>query len=145
VGQLVPRGEYDKDKEEAQSKGKAPQAEPPTSASGPVHYRALTLLPDVQFSVPLILTGLALWFAWRVVNLPAFADFLIATEAEMNKVSWTTRTRLYQDTIVVLTTVVLLAVFLLLADMMWSSLLKFTGVIKARPAAEKNANLEVPW
>ncbi len=33
----------------------------------------------------------ALWLAWRVVNVPSFADFLIATEAELNKVSWTTR------------------------------------------------------
>ena len=50
-----------------------------------------------------------LWRAWRgMVNFPAFADFLIATEAEMNKVSWTTRKRLVQDTIVVLTTVVLM-------------------------------------
>ena len=32
-------------------------------------------------------------------------DFLIATEAEMNKVSWTTRKRLVKDTIVVLVTV----------------------------------------
>jgi preprotein translocase SecE subunit len=144
--QLVSPTEFEKERAEAQSLNRTlPQAEPPAPATGPVRYASMTLLPDVQFTVPLLLAGLALWFAWRIVNLPAFADFLIATEAEMNKVSWTTRTRLIQDTIVVLTCVVLLAIFLLFADMMWSSLLKFTGVIKARPAAEKSANLEVPW
>src|SRR5215208_6677182 len=32
------------------------------------------------------------WVAYRLVNMPNFADFLIAVEAEMNKVSWPTRT-----------------------------------------------------
>ena len=34
----------------------------------------------------LLMAGL--WIGYRVVNLPSFADFLIAVEAEMNKVSW---------------------------------------------------------
>ena len=29
-----------------------------------------------------------LWLGYRIVNVPQFADFLIAVEAEMNKVSW---------------------------------------------------------
>ena len=40
--------------------------------------------------------------SYRLVNLPAFADFLIAVEAEMNKVSWPTRTELFRASIVVL-------------------------------------------
>ena len=35
------------------------------------------------------------WVAYRVVNYTAFADFLIAVEAEMNKVSWPTKTELW--------------------------------------------------
>lgn len=145
AGQLVPRSEFDKEREKSAEKGKPVQGEPPTGASGTLHYRAMTLMPAIKFSLPLLLVVLTIWFAWRVVNLPAFADFLIATEAEMNKVSWTTRSRLIQDTIVVLVTVFLLAIFLLAADLGWSSLLKFTGVIKPPPASSKNANLEVPW
>jgi preprotein translocase SecE subunit len=78
------------------------------------------------------LAGLCLWLAWRVVNLPPFADFLIATEAELNKVSWTTRRRLIQDTVVVLTTVVLLTLFLFAVDVIWSILLSWKpiGVLK---------------
>ena len=62
----------------------------------------VTYLPDLQFTVPLILIAATLWFAWRAVNYPTFGDFLIATEAEINKVSWT-REALIRDTIVVLT------------------------------------------
>ena len=34
-----------------------------------------------------------------VVNLPVFADFLIAVEAEMNKVSWPTRGELFRGSV----------------------------------------------
>src|SRR5208283_436412 len=79
----------------------------------------LVLLADVRFSVPLLLSAATLWLALRIVNFPAFADFLIATEAELNKVSWTTRKRLVQDTIVVLVTVFLFTLFLFLVDILW--------------------------
>jgi preprotein translocase SecE subunit len=83
------------------------------------HGTSLTILGDLQFTVPILLAALSLWFAYRLVNYPGFADFLIATEAEMNKVSWVTRRRLYQDTIVVLTTVVLLTAFMFVVDLAW--------------------------
>ncbi len=66
--------------------------------------------------------------AWRIVNYPAFADFLIATEAELNKVSWTTRPRLIQDTIVVLVTTLLLALFLFLMDQTWRVILSWKPI-----------------
>lgn len=79
-----------------------------------------TLLPDLKFTIPMILFGLSGWLAWRVVNYPTFADFLIATEAEINKVSWSSRKALYRDTIVVLVSLVLLTLFLFVVDMFWS-------------------------
>jgi len=85
-------------------------------------YNTMTYLPllfKIHLTVPIILALFTLWIAWRAVNWPLFADFLIATEAEMNKVSWTSKKRLVQDTIVVLTTVVLLTVFLFLVDILW--------------------------
>ena len=102
------------------------------------------LLRDVRFTIPIVLTLASLWFAYRLVNFPAFADFLIATEAELNKVSWASRKRLMQDTIVVLTTVVLLTIFIFLADMVWFTALKWAGVINIpdRPQAER---VEVDW
>lgn len=84
----------------------------------------LPLLFSVNYTLPILLTGVVCWFAWRITNWPTFADFLIATEAEMNKVSWTSRKRLVQDTIVVLVTVLVLTVFLFVVDFMWIRILE---------------------
>ncbi len=93
---------------------------------------ALPILPDVRFTVPLLLAAAGLWLAFRVVHLPVFADFLIATEAELNKVSWPTRKSVVQDTIVVLATVLMLTVFLFLVDLGWGTLLSWKpiGIIR---------------
>jgi preprotein translocase SecE subunit len=124
--EIVPRSQFDETvKEIKKENGIEPQAGAPQGASGPLTYRTLTLLPSVQFTVPLLMLAAALWLAWRVVNVPAFADFLIATEAEMNKVSWTTQRRLIQDTIVVLVTVVLMAFYLFSMDVIWKSILSW--------------------
>lgn len=90
----------------------------------------IPLLPDVSLTLPLLLSAASLWVAYRVVNFPTFADFLIATEAELNKVSWTTRKRLIQDTIVVLMTVALLTSFLFVVDMVWARILAEIGVLQ---------------
>jgi preprotein translocase SecE subunit len=127
-----------------------PATEPPTPAAGKTSFASLTLLPSVQLTLPLLLIAGSIWLAWRIVNVPVFADFLIATEAEMNKVSWTTRRRLAQDTVVVLVTVVLMTVFLLVADIFWSKSLSWIGVLRvgdgsgesAKDGPKKN---ERPW
>ena len=90
----------------------------------------VVLLPDVQITLPLLLGFAAFWVAYRVVNFPVFADFLIATEAELNKVSWTSRRRLIQDTIVVLVTVLLLTIFLFAVDQLWAFVLHKVGVVQ---------------
>jgi len=69
------------------------------------------------------------WFIFRVVQFPPFAEFLIATEAEMNKVSWTSKEDLYRSTMVVLTTVLLMAVFLFVVDWLWLFILRNIGVL----------------
>jgi preprotein translocase SecE subunit len=121
----------------------------PQPATGPLTYRALTLLPSVQFTVPLLLLAASLWLAWRVVNVPAFADFLIATEAEMNKVSWTTQRRLVQDTIVVLVTVMLMAFYLAFCDVGWQAVLKWPPIgVLLKPSEQQDQNTPVenrPW
>lgn len=126
-----------------------------TLASGPQNWqlpipfaagRSLVLLPDVALTLPLLLSAASLWLAYRVVHLPVFADFLIATEAELNKVSWTTRKRLVQDTIVVMVTVVLLTAFLFVVDQAWAFALTKVGVIQLGPASAQQAGpREQPW
>ncbi|HEY7329657.1 MAG TPA: preprotein translocase subunit SecE [Gemmataceae bacterium] len=142
VDQLVERSEYnDEVRKQKQSGGTEPQGGPPEPASGALTYRSLTLLPQIQFTVPLLMLLGGIWLAWRIVNVPVFADFLIATEAEMNKVSWTTQRRLVQDTIVVLVTVVLMAFYLFGMDVMWKSVLSWPpiGVLKFSSEDQKEA------
>lgn len=104
----------------------------------------LIFLRDVRFTLPIFLAAVSLWMAYRVVNYPAFADFLIATEAEMNKVSWTTRKRLVQDTIVVLTTVLLLTIFIFLVDVLWGWGLSKVGVLRV-PERTAQERKQIDW
>ena len=75
-----------------------------------------------------ILCG-GLWVAYRVVNLSNFADFLIAVEAEMSKVSWPTKTELVRGSMVVLITILFLAGFLFLFDFIWAMVFKYLGIV----------------
>jgi preprotein translocase SecE subunit len=86
-------------------------------------YVYVPVMHKVPVVLPILLCAALLWFCWRVVNWPTFADCLIATEAEINKVSWTTRRRLVQDTIVVLVAVFLMTAFLFLVDILWIKIL----------------------
>jgi preprotein translocase SecE subunit len=111
-------------------------------ASG--HY--WIILPDVPFTVPILLAGAALWIGYRIVNLPVFADFLIATEAELNKVSWSPWKKLKQDTVVVLVTVLLLTLFLFVVDQGWAWLLTRVGVVQVRDSTQDvDSQKELPW
>lgn len=77
----------------------------------------------VQVGIPLVLLGLATWVAYRLVNMPQFADFLIAVEAEMAKVSWPTRSELINSSIVVIVVIMGMAVLLFGYDTFWNFLL----------------------
>jgi preprotein translocase subunit SecE len=58
--------------------------------------------PAVAWGVASAVLVAGLWFGFRIVNWPSFADFLIAVEAEMNKVSWPSRTELIRASMVVI-------------------------------------------
>ena len=76
----------------------------------------------------------ALWFSYRLVNIPQFADFLIAVEAEMNKVSWPSRGELIRSSVVVIFVIFLLAVVLFGYDLIWRQLFACIGVRLAASA-----------
>ena len=101
--------------------------------------RYVPLMFKVHLLMPIVCAVALFWIAWRTVNVPMFADFLIATEAEMNKVSWTNRRRLVQDTIVVLVTVFLFTTFLFITDVVWIKILsaRFVEVLLIDPAKEQ--------
>ena len=148
ANEIVSKAEFEAERAQiaASAAGIEPQAGPVQPPTGETVYRRLTLLPALQFTVPLLILAGSIWLAWRVVNLPVFADFLIATEAEINKVSWTTRRRLVQDTVVVLATVVLMALFLFGTDQVWRVLLsmKPIQVLQIPPNKTKNVDRDRP-
>jgi preprotein translocase subunit SecE len=95
-----------------------------------LHDSLFSYEPTVRLGVPAVV-GLVLgWLTFRLMQYPPFVEFLIATEAEMNKVSWTSRDDLYRATTVVLSTVLLMSVFLFGVDFLWSNLLQIVGVLK---------------
>ena len=83
----------------------------------------------VQFILPVfVLLGLA-WVMFRyVVNRPASADFLIATEGEMKKVSWSSTKEVMGSTKVVILTTFLLAALLFLVDFVFVNLFNMMGI-----------------
>jgi preprotein translocase subunit SecE len=84
---------------------------------------------SVRHGLPFVLLLLGLWAAYRLVNLPSFADFLIAVEAEMNKVSWPTRAELYRSSVVVLVTIFALAAVLFVFDFFWQTIFTWLKIL----------------
>ena len=92
--------------------------------------------PGVVDAWPVVITSfcsvmalLSFWVAYRLINFPRFADFLIAVEAEMNKVSWPTRAELFRSSLVVLVCIVVLAVILAVYDAVWAFVFWKLGIL----------------
>ncbi len=81
-----------------------------------------------SYGIPSVLLAAGLWFGFRVVNWPRFADFLIAVEAEMNKVTWPGKDELIRAALVVIFTIFFLAMILFLFDVVWQFIFEFIGV-----------------
>ncbi|GAI13948.1 unnamed protein product, partial [marine sediment metagenome] len=52
-----------------------------------------------------------------LVNKPSIADFMVAAEGEMKKVSWSSRKEIAVSTFIVIALVILLAIFLGVTDL----------------------------
>lgn len=86
--------------------------------------------PGVRNGIPLALAVLGVWFVFRLVNYPRFADFLISVEAEMDKVSWASWGELIRATIVVLVTMFALGFILLFFDIFWQWFFRLIGFLQ---------------
>jgi preprotein translocase subunit SecE len=95
-----------------------------------VSQAAVEYTPAWRFGLPLAFAVVLGWLILRLIHFPPFADFLIATEAEMNKVSWTTKDDLIRATTVVLATVLFMALFLFVVDRLWTLILQLIGVLQ---------------
>ena len=85
-------------------------------------------LPLIYSLSGLLLVG-GLWISYRLVNVPRFADFLIAVEAEMNKVSWPSRIELVRSSMVVIFVIFAMAFVLFGFDLVWGFLFEWLGVL----------------
>ena len=81
-----------------------------------------------RYAAPIGAVLIGMWFSFRLVNWPKFADFLIAVEAEMTKVSWPTKTELYRASMVVIFTMAFLALLLFTYDLVWQAIFDGIGV-----------------
>jgi preprotein translocase subunit SecE len=95
-----------------------------------LHWGSFDLSPLVRGGLPAGFAVVLGWIIFRLVHFPPFAEFLIATEAEMNKVSWTNKDDLIRATTVVLTTVALMALYLFVVDRLWVFILWRLGVLQ---------------
>jgi preprotein translocase subunit SecE len=76
----------------------------------------------IETMVPTILfIGLAIFIFW-VTNKPSTADFFIAAEGEMKKVSWSSKKEIMVSTIVVIVVVLLLSALLGSTDLIFARL-----------------------
>ncbi len=98
-------------------------------------YRFSILLrgafPSVSWLESVLPLGIFLagaWFGFRVVNWPRFADFLIAVEAEMAKVTWPSRAELIRASVVVIVTLIILAIALFAFDIVWQWFFGLLGI-----------------
>lgn len=82
----------------------------------------------IATAIPGVLLAAGLWIGYRLVNWPRFADFLIAVEAEMNKVTWPTKDELIRASIVVIFTIFFLAIALFVFDIIWQTIFEAIGV-----------------
>jgi preprotein translocase subunit SecE len=95
-----------------------------------VYETAQEYTPLWRVGFPVGFVAILGWLTFRIIQFPPFAEFLIATEAEMNKVSWTSKDDLIRATTVVLATVVAMALYLFVVDTLWTFILRLIHVLQ---------------
>ena len=88
--------------------------------------------PFLKYVLPAVLGALIGWTMYRLIHWPRYADFLITTESEMNKVSWPSWQEVKVSTIVVLILTIFLAIFLSTVDWLWQLLLYAIRILEVR-------------
>jgi preprotein translocase subunit SecE len=86
--------------------------------------------PSVRVALPTVIAIVTAWLAFRLVNIPQFADFLIGVEAEMRKVSWPSLQECFRAGAVVIVVMFLLAGILFLYDQLWMRFFQLIGVLR---------------
>jgi len=84
--------------------------------------------PYVQYGVPAVVVLIVgLFVAW-LINRPKTTDFMIATEGEMKKVSWSNRKEIVGSTKIVIVTTAILASVLFAVDILLILFFRWIGL-----------------
>ncbi len=75
-----------------------------------------------------LIAAVIAWIGFRLVNYSVFANFLIAVEAEMNKVSWPHGEQLWRSSVVVMFVIFAMAAFLFFFDAIWTAIFELIGI-----------------
>lgn len=91
--------------------------------------------PAVSLGSGCLLAVVSIWMAFRLVNWPRFAEFLIDVEIEMSKVSWANWDYLVRATVVVIAVMFVTGAALFVYDVFWQWLFKAIGFINMGESA----------
>ena len=89
----------------------------------------LDLSPLVRYGIATALVVVSAVVMFWLVNRPRSADFMIATEGEMKKVSWSSRKEIIGSTKVVIITTLILTVILFTVDLLFTQLFVWIKVL----------------
>jgi preprotein translocase SecE subunit len=99
------------------------------------YSHVLATMPDknLRMGISLAIVALGGLVGWYFMNKPGSVDFLIATDSEMKKVNWTSRTELVGSTKVVILFMFLISFFLFGIDLFFGYFFYFINVLKNKP------------
>lgn len=103
-----------------------------TSEARPVDV-ARSLAQKVALGIAAGIFLITALLAWKIVNSPRGADFLITTDSEMKKVNWATRKEVVGSTRVVILFIFFVGLFLFFSDILFSWFFHVIKVLKASP------------
>ena len=89
------------------------------------------LTPYLVYAIPLAIFLAVVVLMFWVVNRPRSADFMIATEGEMKKVSWSSKREIVGGTKVVIATTMILAAMLWAVDLAFGFFFQWIDVLQA--------------
>lgn len=90
-----------------------------------LHQKLITLdNPWLDTMIPVIVCAISAALIYWVSNIPSVADFLIAAEGEIKKVSWSNRKEIANSTMIVIFVVVALSALLGVIDLGFTVLFK---------------------
>ena len=75
--------------------------------------------PWIEIFVPVGVCAAFTLLVFWIVNKPNIADFMIAAEGEIKKVSWASRPEIMSSTVVVISVVILMSTLLFVADLVF--------------------------